>query len=232
MSKFYCRTKGNMQVWLDEFAAKGHFWQRMLQIAYLMRLRPETERLLDLPGLKQRIGFVHPIIGVHVRSGDGCRHGTRAMLFHCRSLAEYLPDVRTLATKYNTTRVYVATDDPQVIADTAKFKDEFTFVFADEDRSVYRSDAKIEDRMVQRRMPVDQHAVMTSTLRDIFLLAEGDYLVTHQASAMSRLALQIATERHKAVPPYISLDGPYCPDWKMCCGVTMGEHGKVTNGLA
>ena len=36
---------------------------------------------MNLPALKKQIGFEHPIIGVHMRSGDGCRYGT-AFLEH------------------------------------------------------------------------------------------------------------------------------------------------------
>jgi len=63
----------------------------------------------------------------------------------------------------------------------------------------------------------DSHAAIVTAFQDIFLLSECDYLVTHQASTMSRVALNLATMRMKAVPPYISLDGPWCPQWRMCC---------------
>ena len=54
-------------------------------------------------------------------------------------------------------------------------------------------------------------------MQDLFLLAETDYMVTHQASTMSRLALQLGTMFHRRIPPFISMDGPWCPHWRMCC---------------
>ncbi len=46
------------------------------------------------------IGYQHPIIGLHMRGGDGCRYGVRARQFLCRSLADYVPQLRTMAIKY------------------------------------------------------------------------------------------------------------------------------------
>ena len=50
--------------------------------------------------------------------------------------------------------------------------------------------------------------------------------MTHQASTMSRIALQLAMLRLKHVPPYISMDGPWCYHWRMCCDVQ--PNGKQT----
>lgn len=42
---------------------KGAFWLRAAMVVHLARLNPRTSDLLDLDRLKQKIGFVRPIIG-------------------------------------------------------------------------------------------------------------------------------------------------------------------------
>ena len=42
---------------------------------------------------------------------------------------------------------------------------------------------------------------------------------------MSRLVLTMATAKKRHVPPYSSLDGPFCPHWRMCCNVN-GKGGS------
>jgi len=202
------------------FARRGLFWWRMVQVASLVRPNRETLDLLDLGGLKQRIGYEHPIIGVHMRSGDGCRYGIRARLFKCRTLEDYLPEIRAMALKYGTTRVFLATDDAGAVRDSRRLT-EFSWAYAPADRSALTSDVKIEQRLAGQAdkgaTALDHHSVMLDTLRDLYLLAEADFLVTHQASTLSRLALQLGTALHRRVPPFISMDGPWCPHWRMCC---------------
>ena len=49
--------------------------------------------------LKQDLGFKHPIIGVHVRHGDGCLHGRRKQ-HGCKPLANYMDEIRTMRDMY------------------------------------------------------------------------------------------------------------------------------------
>jgi hypothetical protein len=62
------------------------------------------------------------------------------------------------------------------------------------------------------------HGIMTSTLRDLLLLADADYLVSHQLSNLSRLALELSAARKGRVPPFISMDGAWCWHWRMMKG--------------
>jgi len=201
------------------FLKSGLYWWRMLQVSLLMRPTVATLEMLKLQELKASIGFQHPIIGVHLRSGDGCRYGVRARLFDCRTLEDYLPDIRTLSQKYGTKRVFLSTDDANAVRDTQVIS-EFDWVVVPSNRSAFMSDVKIEQRLTgqaQGTPALDQHQTMVSTLQDLFLLSEADYLVTHQASTMSRLALQLGSLFHRRIPPFVSMDGPWCPHWRMCC---------------
>jgi hypothetical protein len=96
-----------------DVADKGVFWWRAALAAYLHKLNAATEKEIDLERIKRDIGYEHPIIGVHVRHGDACHTTTRAG--HCKGLEAYMPSIKTLAERYNTTRVYLATDDEAVV---------------------------------------------------------------------------------------------------------------------
>ena len=45
------------------------------------------------------------------------------------------------------------------------------------------------------------HAVMVATLRDLLLLAHSDFLVSHQLSNLSRLALELSAARKGRAGP-------------------------------
>eukprot|EP00232_Nephroselmis_pyriformis_P022783 CAMPEP_0182862748 /NCGR_PEP_ID=MMETSP0034_2-20130328/6248_1 /TAXON_ID=156128 /ORGANISM="Nephroselmis pyriformis, Strain CCMP717" /LENGTH=537 /DNA_ID=CAMNT_0024994863 /DNA_START=107 /DNA_END=1717 /DNA_ORIENTATION=- len=205
-----CSMRGKMGVVTGGGKSKGYLWYRALQTVALTTPNSATARELNLEGLKKEIGYQHPIIGLHARGGDGCRYGIRAALFKCRQLLDYLPDIRTMSSKYGTRRVFVATDSPGILKEAVANK-EFEFVVIKESRSSFDSAQKIELRMANKK--ISPHGMMVSTLRDMYLLAEADYLVTHQASTLSRMALQLATAWKQHIPPYVSVDGAWCPHW-------------------
>ena len=70
------------------------------QISYLLKPNKRLELEMDLEGMARSIGYRHPIMGLHMRGGDGCRYGIRARQFRCRVLADYIPHLRTMAMKY------------------------------------------------------------------------------------------------------------------------------------
>mmetsp|Transcript_35000 Transcript_35000/g.99196 ORF Transcript_35000/g.99196 Transcript_35000/m.99196 type:complete len:599 (-) Transcript_35000:199-1995(-) len=200
----------------DEYGEQGLFWWRTAMAAHLLRVNQDTSRALALVELKRRIGFRHPIVGVHVRHGDACH--TTLRKGRCKGLETYLPEIRLMARRYNTTRVYLATDDPAVVEDTKRFP-EFQFVFPDFNRDVLNSKQQIEYRKsLWDGSNDDGHSIMLSSLVDLLLLAESDFLILHLLSNMSRLALELSAAYHLRVPPYISMDGPWCHHWKMCMG--------------
>jgi len=215
---------GRFDVTPKAFVKKGLFYWRAIQMAWMMRLNNATRAEVDLERIKRDLGFKHPIIGVHVRHGDGCLHGRRKQ-HGCKPLAHYMQEVRTMRDMYGVNRVFIATDSTTALADTKLYEPEFEFIHLDMNREKYNTNTKIESQMASGN-GFDSHDVMIASLRDTLLLAESDYLVTHQASTMSRIALQMAMLRLKHVPPYISMDGPWCYHWRMCCDVT--ATGKQT----
>uniref|UniRef100_A0A7S0N6K9 Alpha-(1,6)-fucosyltransferase N- and catalytic domain-containing protein n=1 Tax=Pyramimonas obovata TaxID=1411642 RepID=A0A7S0N6K9_9CHLO len=197
-----------------QYAPRGNFWWRSAMAAYVARVNEATAAELNLAELKASIGFQHPIIGVHVRHGDSCHTTTRKGT--CVGLAHYLPHIQALAEKYNTTRVYLATDDAAVVREAAANSD-FQFLVAPANRNVLQSATQIEYRAELWDGTSDTgHGIALSALQDTLLLAEADYLVAHLRSNLSRMALELSAAAKQRPPPFISMDGPWCPHWRMC----------------
>ncbi|XP_052832335.1 alpha-(1,6)-fucosyltransferase [Octopus bimaculoides] len=87
-------------------------------VRYLVRPQPALEK--DINDTKKRLGFQNPIVGVHVRRTD--KVGTEAA-YH--SLEEYMAHVEdyyrqlemSKGHSIETKKVYLASDDPNVLAD-------------------------------------------------------------------------------------------------------------------
>ena len=60
------------------------------------------------------------------------------------------------------------------------------------------------------------HTLMMSALVDLLLLTDTDAFVGHFLSNLSRLAVEMMAAKRGHLPPFISVDGPWCPHWKMC----------------
>ena len=199
---------------------EGIFVWRSHQIRWLLRLNSKTKTLLNFDEIMKELGFKEKkkTIGVHIRHGDGCLHGRRKQ-HGCKPLSAYIAEARTLQDMYGKEirRIFIATDSQQIIRETDDFKDEFDFIYQNFNRDKYNTNRKIENQFQQNVL--DKHEVMLETLGDIFLLSECDFLVTHQASALSRIVLSLTSVRLGYIPPYVSLDGPWCYHWRMCCDV-------------
>jgi len=210
-----------------KFSKIGLFFWRAEQVSWILRLNEITKKELDLASKLKQINAHKNTIGVHVRHGDGCMHGRRKQ-HGCKPLVDYIKEARTLRDIYDPnhkdrTVIYLATDSVSVIQDTKKYKNEFIFIFQKMNRELMNSSQKIENRFGKE---LDSHKIMVSTLVDIFLLSACDFLVTHQASALSRISLHLATVRLGYVPPYVSMDGPWCYHWRMCCDISSNGRQK------
>jgi len=202
------------------------FAWRSEQIRWLLRLNERTELLVNLQDQMRKFGFEKgKMIGLHIRHGDGCSHGRRKQ-HGCKNLSEFIEEARTMRDMYgqDVRKIYLATDSEDIIDQSVQFEPEFTFLHQNISRRKFKSGNKIEDRF--NKLELQRHEIMIETLKDIFLLSECDYFITQQASALSRIALNLATSRLRRIPPYISLDGPWCYHWRMCCDVQ--RNGKQT----
>jgi len=205
-----------------EFQSLGVFWWRVGILKYLLRLNDKTKADIDLEGVKARIGFKKPILGLHFRKGDSCHTSWRKG--KCVGVDEHLHELAAMADRYNIRRVFVATDDldlpdrlPQLAQDM-----NLTFVtFNEFDRSDLSSSTNwIEKRLEGGELP--RTALAHFTLIDLLLLADTDAMIGHFQSNLSRMALALSASLKRRVPPYVSIDGPWCYQWRMCCHMRKG----------
>ena len=100
-------------------------------------------------------------------------------------------------------RVYVL----QVAAE-ARGTSDLIFHVLDFDRTMFDSKWFIEYRLKYEH--VDPSAVSDATMADLMVLREADYFVGTFASHFSRLAFELLVHNRGFVPPYISVDYPWC----------------------
>ena len=56
-------------------------------------------------------------------------------------------------------------------------------------------------------------------LIDMFLLSECDMFIGKFTSNVDRIPFQLRVANRECVPPYVSLDSPWCCDWAQPAGV-------------
>uniref|UniRef100_A0A7S0EQH3 Alpha-(1,6)-fucosyltransferase N- and catalytic domain-containing protein n=1 Tax=Hanusia phi TaxID=3032 RepID=A0A7S0EQH3_9CRYP len=197
----------------------GILWWRAVQMEYILRLNEETRREVDLDNVKRSINYTHPIIGLHVRRGDSCHTTLRRN--KCVPLSRHLEHVRAMASRYNISKVFVATDDTQVVKELSRAEPQLSFISIQSyDRTSLQSGDAVwlENRLGAGEL--SGHELTLFTLRDLMLLAQADAIVGHFSSNLSRLAFLRSLARHGHAVPYASVDGPWCFHWRMCCQVS------------
>jgi hypothetical protein len=125
----------------------------------------------------------------------------------CLPWSAYLVRVRELQSRYGVSRVFLATDDEAVAAE-AQDTDGLTVATLPLDRSFFFSDWFLEFRVQQGLASAP--LVTASALLDVFLLSEGSYFVGSFSSHLSRLAFELMAARLGFVPPFASVDYPWC----------------------
>ena len=203
----------------SHYERMGLFWYRTIFYSYMFRLSDRVQNAIQIEDVKQKIGFKHPIMGLHIRHGDSCYTTNRAG--RCKRVPEYLTAVKNMNQMYEISRVFVSTDDPLVIEELNELSSaEFTFVYVrdiDRGQLAHGANQDIEKRMTAGS--VDSEKMMLDTLLDLSLLAEADVFIGGLQSSFSRLALSFSVLQKRGIPPFLSLDGPWCPHWRMCCDV-------------
>ena len=210
-----------------KYRARGIFWWRMVQMQYLLRLNQRTKQEVDLASARRDIGYSKPIIGLHVRRGDSCHTTLRRN--KCVPLTRHLEAVLVMSARYNISKVFVATDDTSALEHLRAQAPDLDFIsLPSYDRSNLQSGDNVwlENRLLQGDL--SGHQLLLFTLRDLALLSEADVFVGHFASNLSRLAFLKATFLQGSPPPFISVDGPWCPHWRMCCKLSASfPHSQV-----
>ena len=161
--------------------------------------RPRGGMLSKLQRLKNIVGFKHPIIGLHIRYGDGCLPNQ----MHrppCEPIKSYVQELRRMAKLYNVSRVYVASDSSEVI-DRLQETGDMHVLHMPLDRSMFDSSWWIDHRAAYGL--VDRKQVAESAVLDMLMLAECDYFIGTFSSHFSMAAFEISTYNKGQVPPYV-----------------------------
>ena len=203
----------------------GVFWYRAMFIRYMTRISAKSAAAIKLEAIKRQIGYKHPIIGVHIRHTDACHTTKRAG--RCKRFQAYVDEVQKMRKLYGIDRAFVATDDPEVIKEIKAYAaqrqpDKIQFVYVtgtDREQLAKGSTEDIEVRLRAKGSTVDAGKMVLDALADMMLLADADVYIGHLQSNLSRLSLLISTLKKKGIPPFISMDGAWCPHWRMCCDV-------------
>ncbi|KAJ8270052.1 hypothetical protein GJAV_G00109820 [Gymnothorax javanicus] len=182
---------------LHRFHGDPSVWWVSQFVKYLMRPQAWLEK--EIQDVTAKLGFRHPIIGVHVRRTD--KVGTEAA-FH--PIEEYMQHVeehfRLLEQRgqVDMKRVYLATDDPTLLQEArAKYQD---YVFIS-DNSI-SSSAGLPNRYTENSL--------RGVILDIHFLSQTDFLVCTFSSQVCRVAYEIMQTLHPDASSYFySLDDMY-----------------------
>jgi hypothetical protein len=229
------------------FKQRGWFWWTSQLLLYATRpsesLQLDLVRRAEQSGLSGALASGVRVIGVHIRHGDSC--GTRErrrMARTCAPLGDYLEPVRALARRLDTRTIFLATDDASVL-ETARTLSDLTVLAVP---NVSRHEAtgarpELWDKLVSRRAAsrlnhLNQREAWDASI-DAMLLARCDALVGKFTSTLFRTAMSLKSATCNCVPPFVSLDAPWCFDygvkegsnWEFPLASTHKSIGKAEN---
>ncbi|XP_065052140.1 alpha-(1,6)-fucosyltransferase-like isoform X3 [Rhopilema esculentum] len=165
--------------------------------AYLFRYQPLMKERINEK--KRRIGFKSPIVGIHVRRTDkinveAAHHDIDEYIKWARRYFKKLE----LKMKLDAKRIYMATDDKNLLTEAKQKYPDITFV-SDNTASVF---AGLDHRYSEQSL--------YGVISDIELLSESDYVVCTFSSQVCRLAYEIMNGKHvDASRRFQSLDDVY-----------------------
>uniref|UniRef100_A0A7S4NGE0 EGF-like domain-containing protein n=1 Tax=Guillardia theta TaxID=55529 RepID=A0A7S4NGE0_GUITH len=207
-----------------KYQSKGIFWWRTVLNSFLFRIRPELAQELDIDGMMKRLGLLDgPFIGVHVRLGDSCVKWKELFNGDCLSLDEHISHTKFLSDRYHVQKVFVASDDPHALDHFKQKLPSLHVVAVDKYRSLLEEMEKTKNEWTENRLrkgELPRSLLLRSTLTDLILLAKAAFFVGHMASNLSRLAYSLAVAMSSGrLIPFLSVDGPWCYHWQLCCDV-------------
>ncbi|ROT63705.1 hypothetical protein C7M84_018385 [Penaeus vannamei] len=112
---------------------------------------------------------------------------------------DFFDDLEVRGTNVTTRRIYLATDDPDVLQEAKKKFPNYKFVFNED---------SVASASLGRRGSVDN---MKYLMADILFLSRSDFLVCGMSSNICRLAYELMQTLHSdATRKLVSLDLPFC----------------------
>ena len=194
------------------YTRHGRFWLLAQTLHFLTRPNAALRHQLQRERTALRLRAHQPALALHVRKGDACSHRGE-----CRGLAEFMPEVRSVAQRYGIRTVFLATPSAEVRAETARYP-EFTWLFRNEsgvggggtERALRAGGhIRLEDGLLSRRVrAVDE---WRSAMIDIYLMAECRAFVGAFSSSAARLVLALmAAGAGGCLKPFVSVDIAWC----------------------
>ncbi|CAG5127665.1 unnamed protein product [Candidula unifasciata] len=164
---------------------------------FIFRLKPNL--LEEVISRGEKAGFTNTIVGVHIRRTDkilteAASHPVEEYMYHVK---EYYDQVERTQPGISR-RVYLATDEPEVLSEARKKYPTYTFI---NDFNSTRSAT-----MTERNSRQSLHGVIS----DVYYLARCDYLVCTFSSNLCRIAYELMQTLHgDASGNFRSLDDNY-----------------------
>lgn len=190
----------------------GFLWEHAQWLWYLHKDNPKTKFLdeyisdsgLDLAKVKKN---EIRTVGVHVRHGDSC-HDRYQNHRVCLPLSSYMEAVKELEDTYGKFDIiFLATDDPAVIADTKVYEAKgYTFAYQKISREMYETG---DSNGVDVRYEFNEPQIVKEIVADIWGISHCDAFVGSFASSVAWVAYELMLARHGFYPPFISVDMPY-----------------------
>ncbi|KAL7871428.1 hypothetical protein SRHO_G00064110 [Serrasalmus rhombeus] len=166
-------------------------------VKYLVRPQAWLEKEMQEASVK--LGFKHPIIGVHVRRTDkvgteAAFHPIEEYMVHVEEQFQYMAQRIQLDKK----RVYLATDDPSLLQEAKNKYPDYEFI---SDNSISWS-AGLHNRYTENSL--------RGVILDIHFLSQTDFLVCTFSSQVCRVAYEIMQTLHPDASSFFySLDDIY-----------------------
>ena len=213
---------------LGSFFWVSQLTSRLLKPKRFGRLRAMLRAAVRESGLLAALSKHSPVIGMHVRHGDACmKSETSRTARSCEPLSAYMSTIEPYAAAIGASTIFIATDSERVLADARSQFPGFTFLhIPNVTRTGLTTPAPTEvlDEVIKRRARTGvgvertQHDALTAAV-DALLLARCDVLVGKFSSGLFRAAYALAAARRGgALPPFVSLDAPWCADYAVPAG--------------
>lgn len=185
----------------DDIADEIHLFHRFPPVWWIGQflhyiLRPNTILEQSIHDQTNAMGFIHPIVGVHVRRTDKVLEAKAYPLHQYMShVKRWYDDLDRMTSKHVTRNVFLATDEPAVLAEALSSFPEYKFLHIQENGARGTSDG------------------VRSIFLDMYFLSNTDYTVCTHSSNVCRAAYELAqVGRGDFANGFTSLDAIYFLD--------------------
>lgn len=191
----------------------GMDWFQATSLIQARALRPSDEMAAQVDAAKRMLGWPADgtrVISVHYRAGDACLEEDVTLGRRCEPFSNEMQAVHELAAKYGISHVYLATDSEKAIAETKAYAN-YTFMYMPFNRGGVNNKVELDTALYHGL--IDGCREGKQSLLDIYMLAQGDALVSKFSSNIARVAYAMMFARQRTYAPFVSLDNSWCFDF-------------------